>query len=35
MEGVAKVTVDDRLLAWIWTRELANWVRLKLWAWTP
>jgi len=28
MEGVAKVTVDDRLLAWIWTRELANWVRL-------
>ncbi|HEV7476542.1 MAG TPA: HlyD family efflux transporter periplasmic adaptor subunit [Burkholderiales bacterium] len=35
MEGVAKVTVDDRLLAWIWTRELANWVRLKAWTWTP
>lgn len=35
MEGVAKVTVDDRLLAWIWTRELGNWLRLKLWAWTP
>lgn len=35
MEGVAKVTVDDRRLAWIWTRELFNWIRLKLWAWTP
>lgn len=35
MEGVAKVSVDERLLAWIWTRELVNWVRLKLWAWSP
>jgi RND family efflux transporter MFP subunit len=35
MEGVAKVSVDDRRLAWIWTRELANWLRLKAWAWTP
>jgi multidrug efflux pump subunit AcrA (membrane-fusion protein) len=35
MEGVAKVSVEDRRLAWIWTRELFNWVRLKAWAWTP
>lgn len=35
MEGVAKVSVDDRRLIWIWTRELANWLRLKAWAWTP
>lgn len=35
MEGVAKISVDDRHLAWIWTRDLANWVRLKAWAWTP
>jgi RND family efflux transporter MFP subunit len=35
MEGVAKVAVDERHLAWIWTRELVNWVRLKAWAWTP
>ncbi len=35
MEGVAKVSVEDRHLAWIWTRELANWIRLKFWAWTP
>lgn len=35
MEGVAKVHVDDRRLIWIWTRELANWLKLKAWAWTP
>jgi RND family efflux transporter MFP subunit len=35
MEGVAKVTVDERNLGWIWTREAANWVRLKAWSWTP
>ena len=35
MEGVAKVAVDDRRLASIWTRELVDWVRLKAWAWTP
>jgi RND family efflux transporter MFP subunit len=35
MEGVAKVTVENRRLAWIWSREIVNWVRLKLWAWTP
>jgi hypothetical protein len=31
MEGVAKVDVDRRSYAWIWTRELVNWVRMKLW----
>ena len=35
MEGVAKVAVENRRLAWIWSRELVNWLRLKLWAWTP
>ena len=35
MEGVAKVSVDQRSLISIWTRELANWIRVKLWAWTP
>jgi RND family efflux transporter MFP subunit len=35
MEGVAKVAVEDRRLAWIWSREIVNWLRLKLWAWTP
>jgi multidrug efflux pump subunit AcrA (membrane-fusion protein) len=35
MEGVAKVVVDERRLAWIWTREIVNWLRLKAWAWSP
>jgi len=35
MEGVAKVAVEERRLAWIWTRELVDWLKLKAWAWTP
>ena len=35
MEGVAKVTVDVRRLASIWTREIFDWFRLKAWAWLP
>ncbi len=35
MEGVAKTTVDQRLLIWTWTRKLIDWVRLKIWAWWP
>lgn len=35
MEGVGKVYVDRRRIIWIWTRELINWLRLKLWAWWP
>jgi len=31
MEGVAKVTVDKRPYAWIWTRKVINWIRMKLW----
>jgi len=31
MEGVAKVTIDKRPYAWIWTRRVINWVRMKLW----
>jgi hypothetical protein len=35
MEGVAKVSVDRRRYAWIWTHDLFDWLRLKLWAWVP
>ena len=35
MEGVAKTRVGDRLLIHIWTEDLVNWVRLKMWAWWP
>ena len=31
MEGVAKVTVEKRPYAWIWSRKVVNWVRMKLW----
>ena len=31
MEGIAKVYVDQRRYAWIWTHRLVNWVRMKLW----
>ena len=31
MEGVAKVSVGKRRYVWIWTREIVNWIRMKLW----
>jgi len=31
MEGVAKITVGRRRYAWLWTRRLVNWLRMKLW----
>ncbi len=30
-EGVAKVDIEERPLIVIWTRDLVNWVRMKLW----
>jgi hypothetical protein len=35
MEGVAKVDVGQRNLAWIWTHGAFHWLRIKLWAWIP
>jgi len=35
MEGVGKIEVDDRLLAWIWTHQAIDWLRLKIWNWLP
>ncbi len=31
MEGTAKVEIDQRTYAWIWTHKLVDWVRMKLW----
>jgi RND family efflux transporter MFP subunit len=31
MEGLAKVDVGDRSYLWIWTHDLVEWVRMKLW----
>jgi hypothetical protein len=35
MEGVAKIEVGERNVAWIWIHGLVHWVRIKLWAWIP
>jgi hypothetical protein len=31
MQGEAKVVVEKRAYAWIWTRKPVNWLRMKLW----
>jgi RND family efflux transporter MFP subunit len=35
MEGVGKISIDQRRLIWIWSHELIDWLRLKLWSWWP
>ena len=35
MEGVAKVEIGERKLAWIWTHKLIDWLRLWAWSWWP
>jgi RND family efflux transporter MFP subunit len=35
MEGVGKIEVGRRRLVWIWTHSVIDWVRVKLWRWTP
>jgi hypothetical protein len=35
MEGIAKIEIDQRPLLWVWTRGLVEWLRLRLWEWTP
>jgi multidrug efflux pump subunit AcrA (membrane-fusion protein) len=31
MEGLAKIHLGRRRYAWLWTRKLVNWVRMKIW----
>ncbi len=33
MEGVSKISIEQRRYIWIWTRELVNWLRLWFWRW--
>jgi hypothetical protein len=35
MEGVAKIATGDRSLIWIWTHEIADWLRLTAWKYIP
>lgn len=34
MQGVAKIAVGERRLAWIWAHRFINWARLRIWHWT-
>ena len=33
MQGIGKIEVGQRQVLWIWTHKMAEWIRLKLWAW--
>jgi RND family efflux transporter MFP subunit len=35
MQGIAKIDIEERRLAWIWTHELTEWLRMRLWRWQP
>ena len=35
MQGVGKVEIGEARYLWIWTREVANWLRLAAWRWLP
>jgi len=35
MQGVAKITVDERRLAWIWSHKVVHWLRMFIWSWWP
>jgi multidrug resistance efflux pump len=35
MEGIGKITIERRLLLWIWTHQALDWLRLQLWSWWP
>lgn len=35
MEGAAKIEIDRRLLVWIWTHQMVDWIRLTIWIWLP
>jgi len=35
MQGAARIEIDERKLGWIWTHDLAEWLRLWLWSWWP
>jgi RND family efflux transporter MFP subunit len=35
MQGVAKITIDKRRLAWIWSHKVVHWLRMFIWSWWP
>jgi RND family efflux transporter MFP subunit len=35
MEGVGKIHIERRNLAWIWTHKIGHWLRMWVWSWWP
>ncbi len=35
MQGIAKITIDERRLAWIWSHKVVHWLRMFIWSWWP
>jgi RND family efflux transporter MFP subunit len=35
MEGIGKINIEERKLFWIWTHDIIDWCRLKLWEYLP
>jgi hypothetical protein len=35
MEGIGKIEIGRRSLAWIWTHPLTDWLRIWAWQWLP
>ncbi|PWJ20241.1 HlyD family efflux transporter periplasmic adaptor subunit [Jannaschia seohaensis] len=35
MEGVAKIAIEERRLAWVWTHRFLHWARMTAWRWWP
>ncbi len=35
MEGVAKITIAQRKLFWIWTHRMVDWLRVRMWSLLP
>jgi multidrug efflux pump subunit AcrA (membrane-fusion protein) len=35
MKGIGKIEIEERLMIWIWSRGLVNWLRIWIWSWWP
>lgn len=35
MQGIGKINAGRARLVWIWTHEIVDWLRLRVWAWWP
>lgn len=35
MEGIGKITIEERKLIWVWTHKFFDWLKLWFWSWMP